>query len=183
MMRLTHYTMNKPIKSSLLWCMMALSAGCGGNQKYIQKLDSSNISVRYDAVCYLGREEEKAAVPKLLELLAPSQPAMIRLASTQALGFIKEKSAVTGLLGLLNDPDTGLRKAACDALGQIHDPQAVKPLINLLTQPEVNIVAIWALGEIGGDEAVPALNGLLESPDPYVKYNAFRALKKLEDKK
>lgn len=177
------FSMSAPLRMSFFLSLTVLVAGCGGgNQKYLRNLDSPNIPIRQDAICYLGEKKEKSAVPKLIEFLSPSQPTSIRLASIQALGLIDKKDAVEGLIKVLGDTNPELRKAACAALGQLEDARAATPLIGLLAQPEDNLVAIWALGEVGSEAAVPALNALLTHSDPYVQFNATRSLKKLEGK-
>src|SRR5690606_4368828 len=53
-----------------------------------------------------------------------------------------------------------IQRNACICLGNIGDPQAVEPLRKRLendAKPEVRGAAAWALGEIGGEDAVRAL--------------------------
>lgn len=175
------YPMSALLRMSVFLVLPFLAAGCGsgGKASHLRDLDNPSIPTRLDAVTYLGEEKEVAAVPKLIELLSSNQPASIRLASIQALGLIKKKDAVDALILALADTDPAIRAAACDALGQLGDARATTPLIGLLAQPAENLVAIWALGEVGGDEAIPALNALLTHSDPYVQFNATRSLKNL----
>jgi len=59
----------------------------------------------------------------------------------------------------------GLQRNACVALGNIGDPLAVPALGNALMEgePLVKIHAAWALGRIGGPEAIGLLEQALES--------------------
>ena len=60
---------------------------------------------------------------------------------------------------------SGLQRNACIALGNNGDPRAIQPLTNVLleSEPLVRSHAAWALGQIGGPEAVGALRMALNS--------------------
>ena len=60
---------------------------------------------------------------------------------------------------------SGLQRNACIALGNNGDPRAIQPLTNVLleSEPLVRSHAAWALGQIGGPEAVGALRMALDS--------------------
>ena len=59
----------------------------------------------------------------------------------------------------------GLKRNACIALGNNGDPRAIEPLTKVLleSEPLVCSHAAWALGQIGGPEAVAALQMALNS--------------------
>lgn len=59
----------------------------------------------------------------------------------------------------------GLQRNACIALGNNGDPRAIQALTNVLlgSEPLVRSHAAWALGQIGGSEAVAALQMALNS--------------------
>ncbi|MBN2054469.1 HEAT repeat domain-containing protein [bacterium] len=54
----------------------------------------------------------------------------------------------------------------------------IKPLIKSLSNPDMNIktIAVQSLGEIGDQEALPAMVILLKDPDPDVRYIASEAI-------
>lgn len=59
-----------------------------------------------------------------------------------------------------------IQRNACICLGNIGDPQAIEPLRSRLendAKPEVRGAAAWALGEIGGENAVRALEAAAAS--------------------
>ncbi|MCH8744035.1 MAG: tRNA epoxyqueuosine(34) reductase QueG [Chloroflexi bacterium] len=67
---------------------------------------------------------------------------------------------------------TGLQRNACVALGNLKDQSAIPALVDALenAEPLVQCHAAWALGQIGGSQAVAALKRALElETDPEVK--------------
>ena len=67
---------------------------------------------------------------------------------------------------------TGLQRNACVALGNLKDPSAIPALVDALenAEPLVQCHAAWAMGQIGGSQAVAALNHALElETDPEVQ--------------
>ena len=73
----------------------------------------------------------------------------------------------------------GLQRNVCVALGNIGDPVAIPALKKVLNslEPLVREHAAWALGRIGGDEALAALRDTSASdPDPEVRKEAAKSL-------
>ena len=171
----------KKILSGLLTLFLFLNYGCSLNdtEKYLQDLKSENVMVRNNAIYYLGKNREKLAAPMLIELLNNDQPKEIRLNAIEALGKIEEDSSVEALVALLNEEDKEIKMAACDALGMIKNAKAAGHLIRILQDEDIRLTAIWALGNIGDKNAVPALTTLLDDKDKYVSSNAAKALKKI----
>ena len=67
---------------------------------------------------------------------------------------------------------TGLQRNACVALGNLKDQSAIPALVDALenAEPLVQCHAAWALGQIGGSQAVAALKRALElETDPEVQ--------------
>jgi len=115
----------------------------------IRHLNSNNLSVRWQAAEALGTCGEKA-VPLLLSALrSPFIP--VRLGAVEALGAIRDRKAVSPLLGIVH-----------------HD-----------TSLEVRWAAVLALGEIGSPDAVPFLLYLLRDPNRYLRYGAATTLDRL----
>ncbi|MDL1967043.1 MAG: HEAT repeat domain-containing protein [Deltaproteobacteria bacterium] len=171
----------KKILGGLLALILFLNYGCSLNdtEKYLQDLKSENAMVINNAIYYLGEEEEKRAVPMLIELLNNDQLKETRLNAIEALGKIEEDSSVEALVALLNEEDKEIKTASCDALGMIKNAKAVRHLIRILQDKDVRLTAIWALGNIEDKSAVPALTTLLDDKDKYVSSNAANALKKI----
>jgi HEAT repeat protein len=172
----------------VLFIFLIFSFGCpldDDTAKYLEALKSENITVRKEAVYYLGENKEEDAVPLLIQLLSQDQSKEVRIKAIEALGKIggiDNNSHVDTLIGILRENDTEILTAAVEALGKIKDPKAVKPLINLLDNRDIRLAAIWALGNVGDKGAVPALTGLLNSDDKYVRHNSTQALKQIGGK-
>ena len=171
----------KKILGGLLALFLFLNYGCISNdtEKYIADLKSENVMVLNNAIYYLGENKEKLAVPMLIQLLNNDQPKETRLNAIEALGKIEEAISVEALVALLNEEDKEIKMAACDALGMIKNAKAAGHLIRILQDEDIRLTAIWALGNIGDKNAVPALTTLLDDKDKYVSSNAAKALKKI----
>lgn len=70
------------------------------------------------------------------------------------------------------------RYYAVHLLGLLKDPRAIDVLVPFLDDPDINHKVPWALGEIGGPQAIEALNAALGSADAKVRDSATEALAK-----
>jgi len=61
----------KKVLGVMLASFLILSLGCSFDQTedYIRDLESENVVLRNEAIYYLGKEEEKSAVPLLIKIL------------------------------------------------------------------------------------------------------------------
>ena len=76
----------------------------------------------------------------------------VRKLAVDILGEIKSKEPIYYLLPLLKDPDQNVVVATIEAIGNIGSREAVKPIFNAFEHcPFARIIAIEALGKIGGD--------------------------------
>ena len=46
---------------------------------------------------------------------------------------------------------------------------------------EEKTITIWAIGAIGAEDAIPVLTELLSDEDKFIRYNAERSLKKINE--
>jgi len=121
------------------------------------------------------------AVPPLVELLAYKKPLkrfnpIKNIISTFKKGKEEDKDD--------SPPSIMVRRNAAWALGFIKDKSAVEPLIAQLKtgDSELKREIILALKRIVDRRAVPVLNEiLLDDKDPYVRYDAARALGEIKD--
>lgn len=159
-----------------------LVAGCGpGPEDIATQLSSDNPTVREDTARRARKFDDSAVITALVESLGDSSE-RVRLHAIDSLVALHAAEAVPALIETMNqDASDEVRREAIDALGRIGDPQAGPALIALLEEnrerPPLN--AIWAVGEIGDMDALPVLSALRESSDPFVVYNANKALRRL----
>jgi HEAT repeat protein len=74
------------------------------------------------------------------------------------------------------------RYYAVHLLGELKDPGAVPVLVGLLRDEQVNYKVAWALGEIGGKQAIQGLVEALSDKSPDVRVIAIESLGMLEAK-
>lgn len=114
-----------------------------------------NMEVAMFAVQILSRIKDPTSAQSLLPLLEHTD-SNISQAAIEALGALKAREAVPGLIRLL-DADLWLQFAAVAALGEIGDPRAVQPLLDAIPNEMLAEPAVDALGRIGEPEALPRL--------------------------
>ncbi|MEA2687129.1 MAG: hypothetical protein QOE93_2324 [Actinomycetota bacterium] len=93
-----------------------------------------------------------------------SRSVATRAVTVELLGRFQALVAADDVLALLqNDPSVEVRARAARCLGRMGTPRTVGPLLACLDDGPVamRVQAIWALGEIGADEAGPALRTIL----------------------
>ena len=122
-----------------------------------------NPEVAMFAVQILSRIKDPASAQSLLPLLEHAD-SNISQAAIEALGALKAREAVPGLIRLL-DADLWLQFAAVAALGEIGDPRAVQPLLDAIPNEMLSEPAVDALGRIGAPEALPRLLSHLADHD------------------
>ena len=122
-----------------------------------------SLPVPIDVVAGAVAEIRECPVPLLREGLAsPSVPT--RALSVELLGRFQALVAADEVIDLLhNDPSVEVRARAARSLGRMGTPRAVQPLLSCVEDGPVatRAQAIWALGEMGALEALPALRNTL----------------------
>jgi hypothetical protein len=139
----------------------------------VVKEDSAKIADNFDS------PEVRAAL--VVALQDPSE--RTRLNAIESLVELEAKEGVPGLILVVQqDPSDRVKGKAIDALGRLKDPAAVPVILEYIlahdaAKPPLN--AIWALGFIEDNRALPVLAPLLDSPDPYIAWNARQALRSI----
>jgi len=97
-----------------------------------------------------------------------------------ALEVVADDSVFDDLRAIVRDPGFGkARQMVVLGLARSKDPGVVSLLIELLDDEDVAAHAAMALGKLKANEARPALERQLESPQPLVRREAKKALAKL----
>lgn len=123
----------------------------GTNRLIGQLREGGNPAERSMAAWWLGEHETGRAVSPLLAALKDDSR-IVRLTSAWALGEIKDRDSVDGLIEMLEtDSDLLVREMALLALGEIEDPYAVDALEDAYeSDGRLALAVVWALGEIAG---------------------------------
>ena len=131
----------------------------------------------------LSRSNEEKAVTIMVALLRGERETKDTQASIlRALGRLgkKTKVPVSPLIEKLRDEDSSVCREAIAALAQMKSKEGLPALLELMDDERNKYAVIWALGEIGDPTAIPILSRLLANGDDYEKYNARKALEKME---
>jgi HEAT repeat protein len=107
----------------------------------------------------------------------------LRNSAIQAMGHTANPDWIPMLLSETVNLDETVRQAIAYAAGDIADEQAAEGVAELVDDPAtgVRLAAIWALGQIGGDEARETLIYALEDDDDDIKKAAEEAISELEE--
>ena len=191
--------MNRWILISVMVFGIGLTGCSNLSEKDLSDLRSPNDMVKKHAIEKMSREKrmpvslvnrlffdgimEKRAVDIMVTQLRKGKESEdIQLVILGALGSLGRRVTVPVgvLIERLDDENAKIRLQAVESLGKIGNKEAVPALVGLLETEPDKYPIIWALGEIGDKSAVPALNKLLTSEDKYLKYNAKKALGKIQ---
>jgi hypothetical protein len=178
--------------------LLIVVSGCGNvTDQDLADLQSSNAVVRKDAIDRISQgrafsfplvsslvdaRHKEEAVRIMMELLCSGDESKdMQLNILTALGELGREVEAPSLplIEKLKDKDPEIRNEVISTLAKLKARRASKALVDLLEEETEKYPIIWALGEIGGSDAVPILNRLLASDDKYLKYNAHQALAKI----
>lgn len=103
-------------------------------------------------------------VPTLIRQAYTSDEHLMRVSALFAMGVSCDTRWEDAVLAELDNEDSELRYEAARAAGELELGLAVPRLARLLIEEdrEIQETAIWALGEIGGREAVRVLSAMME---------------------
>jgi HEAT repeat protein len=148
----------------------------------IMALEGESPGVREAAATALGQIRDPRAIEPLIAALKSNEledaRGQIRASAATALGEICDGRAVQPLILALRTAHTSVRDSAARALGKIGDPRAVEVLIPWLQQGWATAAEV--LGQIGGVEAVKALEAASDHHDLKVQQAAAAALRKTQ---
>lgn len=148
--------------------------------KIIELLDSPNEEVRLEALRHL-RGGKGELLPLLLKLLGDGSWRVRKEAVAIYLSQPWALDAAPEVVGCLHDPDNaGLRNSSTEILTQLGS--RVIPLLKRVAgdqDPDVRKFVLDVMGDIGSEEAVPALLAGLRDEDLNVRSSAAENLGKL----
>lgn len=127
-------------------------------QRYLQQLESHDVTVRSDAAHALGKLGDESAVPALARALQDSDE-YVRKSAVVALKRISGPAAGEALRAALADRSEQVVLQAVNGLRDLRDRGAVEPLIRVLARRErsLQLAATEALMRIGPDAVEPLL--------------------------
>ena len=134
-----------------------------------KRLFDPDPTVRLEAVASLGKDGTEQSVKPLLDATA-DEDVRVRMMAIDYLGTIGSPLAtqvLTQYLFLRQTDEKALQRILV-ALGKIRDPQSVKPVADFASKTqneELRCGAIYALGEIGGLDAMKAVKPFADQQD------------------
>ena len=148
---------NKGVEDAVARSFLSIG-GIAAARAIVHHIEDENITPRNLAaklLIKLGKDSVHALVPYLR-----SANKDIRKLAVDILGEIRNEEPIYYLLPLLKDTDPNVVAATLEALGNIGSKAAIEPIINTYEQyPFAHIMAIEALGKIGGDSVRSFLEG------------------------
>ncbi len=118
---------------------------------------------RRAVVTSLAVLKQPSSVDYLIERLNTEHVQNIREATARTLGRLKDKKAVDVLVAAYGKDNERIRALAIEALGEIADPRGLSTIQAALTDFDAVTrgKAAWALMQIQGKEAIPALRAFV----------------------
>src|SRR5215213_45694 len=130
----------------------------------VEFLNGGDADLRMQAALALGEQRDERAVPALVAAL-DDEDVNVRYHAVEALGKLRAAEAADALAGVAAAGDFFLAFPALDALKQIGDARVVPEVLPLLEDELLREAAAELLGELGDEESVAPLAGLLNTPD------------------
>lgn len=120
-----------------------------------------DVELRAEAARSLAFLGSRLATRPLIDTMLTDKEVELRKAAAYALGGLRDKRAFEAMLDVLNNMHEApeVRGMVAEQFTNLRDDRAIAPLIAALNDPsvEVRFWAAYALGQLGGVEAIPAL--------------------------
>jgi HEAT repeat protein len=140
-----------------------------------------DLSVRRRAVeslAYFDRQEVK----EVIERAYRDEETKMRISAVFAMGRSRDERWTDAVLSELDQDDPEMRYEATRACGELRLIEAIAPLSKTIADPdpEVKLMSVWALGQIGGEEARRILEICYQMGDEALRDAADAALDELD---
>ncbi|HEU5256904.1 MAG TPA: HEAT repeat domain-containing protein [Vicinamibacterales bacterium] len=142
--------------------LQVLAANRDVTSPLIDLLSDPQADLRMHAALALGHVGDPVAVPALIAALDDEEP-NVRFHVIEALGAIGASDAVDRLAEVARSGDFFLAFPAITALGRTDDPRVGPALTSLLDNEFLRPAVVETLAEIGDEDAVAPLVGVLNS--------------------
>jgi HEAT repeat protein len=132
-----------------------------------------------ESIAYSGQ----AQVRDVIEMAYCDDEEKMRISAVFAMGRSADLLWCDMVIAELDNPDSEMRYEAARACGELEASAALSDLIDRIEadpDPEVQEMAIWALGRIGGKEARRVLEACCENKDEALRQVAEEALDELD---
>ncbi len=144
-------------------------------------LASEEINVRrraVESVSYSGAEN----ITKIIENTYYNDHKMMQVSAVFAMGRNADSHWIPWVIKELENEDVEIRFEAARACGELEVKESVEKLVELIDNDddtEIQEVAVWSLGRIGGDMARHILEALIEGDDDVLAAAAEESLDEL----
>lgn len=157
--------------------------GTGVDEAIVQAMRQAEVGLRGTLIDVLDARRAAQAVPALLEQ-ATGSDAGIRSRAIRTLGNVGQPQDIPALVTLLLKSERGrerddLEKAVMLVSARIPDPpRQAAPMLEILSKAGDGdrLILLPAVGRIGGEEALAAIQKALESPNAEIRDPAVRGL-------
>ena len=131
-----------------------------------------------EAIAYSSADD----VPEIIRAAYASPDEPMRVSAVFAMGNSADDQWIETVIEELEAQSPAMRYEAARAAGELEARNAVSTLARLLDDPdrEVQEMAVWALGQIGGDQARKLVTQLAKSDDEALAEAATEALEEME---
>ena len=156
---------------------------------FIDDFGSSDFGVRFDAERAILEFDDPRPLVRHMQhymLNQGEEKRGERIDAIDALGELRDARAIPFLIGALYDGERKVRAEAASVLGRLGSERAVPALLGRLTgdwNRGVQLSAGFALGDIGGEEALEGLKQKIPYLSPAAWLAAVEALGKIEDRR
>lgn len=137
--------------------------------------------VRSEIAKIIAKMEHPKKIDHLLPLLDDKDPEVLGVA-VEILGELKEPEALGKLIEMIKEKDQPQKGKIATAIGCFDDHKALEPLREVAVDTNIDtftrIQALYAIGKVGGEEALAVLKGCAKSESKEVCFASMVSMQK-----